>query len=128
MTAQNEVNMQGELANCIPHISIVKKEYEYKLNNEGCNKPQPSTIHGQFFLIMSTTSRSSHRRCSMKKSVLRNFAKFTGKHLCQSLFLNKVAGLKETVAHVLSCEFCKISKNTFFEEYVWSTASKRGKF
>ena len=24
----------------------------------------------------------------------RNFAKFTGKHLCQSLFLNKVAGLK----------------------------------
>ena len=29
----------------------------------------------------------------------RNFAKFTGKHLCQSLFFNKVAG--------------KISKNTF---------------
>ena len=29
-----------------------------------------------------------------KKGVLRNFAKFTGKHLCQSLFFNKVAGLK----------------------------------
>ena len=28
-----------------------------------------------------------------KKGVLRNFAKFTGKHLCQSLFFNKVAGL-----------------------------------
>ena len=27
--------------------------------------------------------RSSHRRCSVKKRVLRNFAKFTGKHLCQ---------------------------------------------
>ena len=26
-----------------------------------------------------------------KKGVVRNFAKFTGKHLCQSLFLNKVA-------------------------------------
>ena len=26
--------------------------------------------------------RSSHRRCSVKKGVLRNFAKFTGKHLC----------------------------------------------
>ena len=36
--------------------------------------------------------RSSHRRCSMKKGFLRNFAKFTGKHLCQSLFFNKVAG------------------------------------
>ena len=30
----------------------------------------------------------------LKKCVLRNFAKFTGKHLCQSLFLNKFAGLR----------------------------------
>ena len=37
--------------------------------------------------------RSSRRMCSVKKGVLRNFAKFTGKHLCQSLFFNKVAGL-----------------------------------
>ena len=29
-----------------------------------------------------------------KKGVLRNFAKFTGKQLCQSFFLNKVAGLR----------------------------------
>ena len=29
-----------------------------------------------------------------KKGVLRNFAKFTGKHLCQILFFNKVAGLR----------------------------------
>ena len=28
-----------------------------------------------------------------KKGSFRNFAKFTGKHLCQSLFFNKVAGL-----------------------------------
>ena len=30
----------------------------------------------------------------MKKGVLRNFTKNTGKQLCQSLFLNKVAGLR----------------------------------
>ena len=30
---------------------------------------------------------SSHRRCSVKKGVLSNFAKFTGKHLYQILFL-----------------------------------------
>ena len=30
--------------------------------------------------------RSSHQRCSIKKGALKNFAKFTGKHLCQSLF------------------------------------------
>ena len=29
-----------------------------------------------------------------KKGVLREFTKFTGKHLCQSLFFNKVAGLR----------------------------------
>ena len=39
--------------------------------------------------------RSSHQRCSFRKVVLRNFAKFTGKHLCQSFFFNKVAGLLE---------------------------------
>ena len=32
--------------------------------------------------------------CSVKKGVLRNFAEFTEKPLCQSLFFNKVAGLK----------------------------------
>ena len=58
--------------------------------------------------------RSSHQSCSMKKGVLRNFTKFTGKHLCQSL---------ETLAQVYSCEFCEISNNTFLTEHVWVTAS-----
>ena len=30
----------------------------------------------------------------IKKGVLRNFAKFKGKHLCQILFFDKVAGLR----------------------------------
>ena len=38
------------------------------------------------------------RKCSVKKDVLRNFAKFTGKHLYQSLLFNKVAGL---IIHLL---------------------------
>ena len=74
--------------------------------------------------------RSSHQRCSVKKGVLRNFAKFTGKHLCQSLFFNEVAGgacnfiKKEILAPVFSCEFCEIPKNTFFTEHVLVTASE----
>ena len=81
---------------------------------------------------MLAVFRSSHQRCSIKKGVLRNFAKFTGKHLCQRLFFNKVACLrpeacnfikKETLAQVFSCEFCNISKNTFFTEQLWTTAS-----
>ena len=39
------------------------------------------------------TNSSSHQGCSVRKGVLRNFAKFTGKHLCQVLFYNKVTGL-----------------------------------
>ena len=38
--------------------------------------------------------RSSHRRCSIKKGVPGNFVTFKGKDLRQSLFLNKVAGLR----------------------------------
>ena len=30
---------------------------------------------------------------------------------------------KETLARVFSCEFCKISKNTFLTEHLWTTAS-----
>ena len=66
--------------------------------------------------------RSSHQRCSVRKSVLRNFTKFTGKHLCQSLFFNKVK--KEMLAQVFSCDFCEISNNTFFTEHLWKAASE----
>ena len=37
--------------------------------------------------------RSSGPEVFCTKGVLKNFAKCTGKHLCQSLFFNKVAGL-----------------------------------
>ena len=40
--------------------------------------------------------RSSSPEVFCKKGVLKTFAKFTGKHLCQSLFFNKVAGFKNT--------------------------------
>ena len=70
--------------------------------------------------------RSSHQRCSIKKGVLREFAKFTGKGLCLSLFLIKLQEpcnfiKKETLAQVFSCEFCEISRNTFFTEHLWTT-------
>ena len=39
---------------------------------------------------MSNTVRSSHRRCSIKKGVLKNFAKFTGKHIRRSNFFNEL--------------------------------------
>ena len=69
-----------------------------------------------------------------KKVVLRYFTIFTGKHLCQSLFLiklqilnfiEKVANFieKETLAQAFSCEFCEISKNTFVYRTLLPAAS-----
>ena len=59
-------------------------------------------------------------RCFVKK-VLLSFAKFTGKHLCWSLLLTKVAGwrpanflIEGTPAQVFSCELCEIFQNTYF--------------
>ena len=44
--------------------------------------------------LMINIGRSSRPELFCKKGVLRNFTKFTGKHLCQGLFFNKVAGLR----------------------------------
>ena len=64
-------------------------------------------------------TRSSYQMCSLKKLSLKT-SKFTAKHLCQSLFFNKVAGLslqrikKETLAHVFSCDFWEILEHFFY--------------
>ena len=54
-----------------------------------------------------------------RKGVLKDFAKFIGKHLCQSLFFNKVTGLsnfieKETLAQVFFYGFCEFLRTFFF--------------
>ena len=74
---------------------------------------------------MHSKAEAVAQRCSVTKGVLRNFTKFTEKHLHQCLFFHKVASKfkgkceackfieKETLAQMLSCEFYEISKNTF---------------
>ena len=60
-----------------------------------------------------------------KKGVLRNFVKFTGKHLCQSLFFNKVAGLRPTTLlkkrpwhRCLPVNFAKFLRTPFFTKHL----------
>ena len=78
--------------------------------------------------LIGVEDRSSYGRCFIRKDILKNFAKFTGKHLCQSLFCNKVAGLrsatllKKDLDRGVFCVFCRIFKNTYFEEHLWTTA------
>ena len=69
--------------------------------------------------------RNNRREVFCKKGVLKNFTKFTGKHLCQSLFYDKVAVLRpQALAQVFLYEFFKISISTFFTEHLWTTASE----
>ena len=65
-----------------------------------------------------TIFKSSRPEVFCEKVVLKNFAKFTRKHLCQSLFFWPATLLKKTMAQVLWCEFCKSFKNTFFIEHL----------
>ena len=72
----NNINLTLTIKTVIPpkHKKIIKP---YEL------------VGGKFINI-----RNSHQKCSMNKGVLRNLIKFTGNHFCQSLFFNKVVGLR----------------------------------
>ena len=75
------------------------------------------------------SSRSSHQRCSIKKVFLEISQNSQGNNCTRFSILIKlqVSGLqlikKETLEQVFSCEFYEISKNTFFTEHLWTTAS-----
>ena len=66
--------------------------------------------------------RSSQRGCSEKRGVLRNFAKFTGKHLRQRFFFNKVTGLRPVTLlqkslwhRFFPVNFAKFLRTTFLQ-------------
>ena len=81
-------------------------------------KYKPEFQHG------FTNPEAVARRCSVKKGILKNFTKFPGKHLYQSLFFNKV---EETLSQVFSCQICEISKNTnFYRTYPVAASPNRG--
>ena len=81
-------------------------------------------IYYFLFLIF----KSSYRRFLIKKDVLKNFAKFIGKHLYQSLFLNKFAGrsailLKKRFWHrCFPVIFTKFLRTSFLTEKLMVTA------
>ena len=105
-----------------------RKSYTLIIN--GC-----SEVTSQFFKNTSVVAkckrntsvskwRSSRPEVFCKKGVLRNFANFTRKHLCHSLFFNKVAGLatllKKRLWHrCFPVKFVKFLRTSFFIEHLW---------
>ena len=77
--------------------------------------------------VDTTNFRSSHRRCPVRKGVLRNFAKFTGKF---EFRLSPATLLKKRLWHrcfpVNFAKFLRTSflQNTFSTEHLWAAASE----
>ena len=66
------------------------------------------------------------QRCSVKKVFLEISQNFTGKHLCQNIFFNEVAGLrpatllKKRLWHRrFPVNFVKILRTSFYMEHLW---------
>ena len=75
-------------------------------------------------LICLCNERSNHGKCSIKKGVLRNFAKFTGKHLRWMSGLMSATLLKKRLQHMRSpVNFAKFLRTPFFTEHLRTTAS-----
>ena len=103
-------------------ISLSKKYQHSQKSNTNWNE----NFSFHWWLIHPLRLRSSRQELFCKKGVLRNLSKFTGKHLCQSLFFNKVAGLrratnikKETLRRCFPVNFVKFLRTSFYTEHLW---------
>ena len=62
-----------------------------------------------FYMLIIHVKEAVVRRCSVKRMLL-EISRNSHENTCaRDLFL-----IKESLAQVFSCEFCEISKNTFF--------------
>ena len=107
-----------EMKNTLPHIFNCEKTIFDKKKFEKCDMTS-----------FNLGKQKQPLEVFNKKGVLKNFAKVAGKHLCQSLFFNNVAGrskqlyLKRDSDTGVSCEFFGIFKITSFIEHLWATSS-----
>ena len=68
-------------------------------------------------LLENRILRSSRPKVFCKKNVLKNFSKFTGKHLHQRLFFNKVADLKLSHRY-FPVNFKKFLRTSYFIKHL----------
>ena len=73
-------------------ISLNKENFVNMSHAHNFWKKEWINIGSVVRLMLKNLSRSSHQRYPKEKGTLRNFAKLTGKHMCQSLSFNKVVG------------------------------------
>ena len=89
-----------------------------------------------FFGVMRNKVQKQPLEVFCKKDVLKNFAKSTGKRLCQSLFFNRVVGLRSATLlkkklwhRCFPVNFAKFLRTPFVQKtsgqlLIWTTASE----
>ena len=92
------------------------------LNGSAAKTLIPLCLH--MLLVFFNRYRSSRPEVFCKKGVLRNFAKFTGKHLRQSLFFNQVASAcnfikKRLWRRCFPVNFAQFLRTPFSTEHLW---------
>ena len=98
----------SHLKSCLEHTKHLKI---YRKRN--CKKIMLIWVDQETIILPKLNRGSFVSRRSSKQVFLKNFASFTGKHLCWSpLFITL------TPTQVLSCEICEIFKSTFFTEHL----------
>ena len=97
-----------------------------ELNRNEVSRYQPASWRKKLFHTSSFIYRSSRPEVFCKNGVLRNFAKFTGKYLCQNLSFNKVAGLRPVTLlkkrpwhWCFPMNFTKFLGTPFYIEHLW---------
>ena len=81
-----------------------------------------------YVMIKYVRDKERPREVFHQEKMFLEISKFTGKHLCQSLFFNKVAGLSSFIRKRLwhrrfYVNFPKFLKTSFFTEHLRETAS-----
>ena len=98
------------------------KRTSYRDVNVNKTVKSSKSLRLNFYVVLQPTTRSSRSQMFFKIGVLQHFIKFTGKYLRQSLFFNKVAGLRtatllkkrlwhECFSNTCGCCFCTTLPN-----------------
>ena len=123
--------IHNEVARCQPHLQVYEKTLSYiLLHFLTITITSTEEILKVFERNFSQETSETATRGVLCKKVFLEILQNSQKNTCErASFFNKVAGLsratlfkKETLARVLSCEFCEISENIFFTEPLWTTA------
>ena len=106
----------------------VEITFSHHIESKSCylNQAIQNEVFQTMTIMTTDINRSNRPEVFCKKGVLRKFTKFTGKHLCQILFFNKVADLRPATLlkkrlwhNCFAVNFVRFLRTPFLIEHLW---------